>query len=51
MTETPTTTQVNLSHMSHEDLMNLRRHLRSMLLMVEQMLRFHLTSSSVSDKR
>lgn len=45
------TTQVDLSHMSHEDLMNLRRHLRAMLLIVEQMLRFPLTSSSISDKR
>jgi hypothetical protein len=45
------TTHVDLSHMSHEDLMNLRRHLRAMLLIVEQMLRFHLTSQSISDKR
>ena len=37
-------TQVDLSHLSQEDLMNLRRHLRAMLILVEQLLRFPLTS-------
>lgn len=34
---------VTLSHMNREDLMNLRRHLRAMLILVEQLLQFSLT--------
>ena len=45
MTNTPNVTQIDLSHMSHEDLMNLRRHLRAMLVLVEQMLKLSLTPS------
>jgi len=33
-----TTTSVDLSHLSPDDLMQLRRHLRAMLIMVEQLL-------------
>ena len=32
------TTSVDLSHLTHDDLMHLRRHLRAMLIMVEQLL-------------
>lgn len=45
MSNPPNVTQVDLSHLSHEDLMNLRRHLRAMLILVEQLLKFGLTPS------
>lgn len=47
----PTTTQIDLSHLTQQDLQNLRRHLRAMLILVEQMLRFPLTPSQKADTR
>lgn len=34
----PTTTHVDLSHMSYTDLVNFRRHLRAILILVEQLM-------------
>jgi hypothetical protein len=39
MSESSSTTQVDLSHMSYDDLVNFRRHLRALLILVEQMMR------------
>jgi len=47
----PLTTQVDLSHLTQEDLLTLRRHLRAMLILVEQLMRFPLTTGSESGKR
>lgn len=44
------TTSIDLSHLTYEDLVNLRRHLRAMLIMVEQMMQFPLTPDRKPDK-
>jgi hypothetical protein len=47
----PTISQVDLSHLTQEDLINLRRHLRAMLILVDQLLRFPLTVQREPDRR
>lgn len=44
------TTSVDLSHLSLEELQTLRRHLRAMLILIEQLLKYNLTSSIGSGK-
>jgi len=43
-------TSVDLSRLTYEDLMNLRRHLRAMLILVEQCLKYQLTIPDRPDK-
>lgn len=39
-----TMTQIDMTQLTREDLLTLQRHLRAMLILVDQMLRFPLTS-------
>jgi len=43
-------TQVDLSHLTYEELVTLRRHLRAMLILVEQLLKYPLTIPVESGK-
>jgi hypothetical protein len=44
------TTSIDLSHLTYEELVTLRRHLRAMLILVEQILQYSLTTTSGSGK-